>query len=275
MILLLNISPFDLTDTFECGQCFRWNQNQDKSYTGVAFGRVLTIKKEKDGFYFSDNSPLWQDYFDISTDYNKIMSFLCVDDIIKNAIQSSPGIRILKQDFFETVISFIISQNNNIPRIKSIIEALCNNYGKDLGHGFFSFPDAKTLACLTPADLAFLKAGYRDSYIIDASEKILSNSLDMDIIKNAPIDEARKEISKIKGVGPKVADCILLFGVSRYEVFPTDVWMKKVLSSLYGFENLTPNEINKFAKEKFAPYQGYAQQYLFNYARLNKINSLE
>ncbi|MBQ2897265.1 MAG: DNA-3-methyladenine glycosylase 2 family protein [Clostridia bacterium] len=269
--MVLNVSPFDLTDTFECGQCFRWNKNQDGSYNGVAFGKVLNIKKEDHGFVLSDESPVWEDYFDCLTDYNEIMRSLNVDSIIKEAISSSCGIRILKQDFFETVISFIISQNNNIPRIKAIIESLCRQFGENLGDGYFSFPDAKTLACLNPSDLGFLKAGYRDSYIIDASQKIYLNQLDIDVIKNAPIDQARAEISKIKGVGPKVADCILLFGATRTEVFPTDVWMKKVLTALYGFKTLTPNEINRFVQEKFGNLAGYAQQYLFNYARINKI----
>lgn len=269
--MTFDISPFDLNDTFECGQCFRWNKNPDGSYTGVAHKKVLNIKKKENVFVLSDDSKLWEDYFDLSTDYNEIMSALNTDDIMKNAIESSFGIRILKQDFFETVISFIISQNNNIPRIKSIIENLCKTFGENLDEGYFAFPDASVLASLDKKDLAFLKAGYRDSYIIDAAQKIKAGLLDSDVIYNAPIDEARTEISKIKGVGPKVADCILLFGASRTEVFPTDVWMKKVLTSLYGFETLAPNEINTFAKEKFGKYAGYAQQYLFNYARVNKI----
>ena len=182
---------------------------------------------------------------------------------MKNAIEKGSGIRILRQDFFETVVSFIISQNNNIPRIKSIVESLCRRYGNHIADDFYSFPDCTTLAKLEKEDLSFLRAGYRDGYIIDAARKICDNAIDMDIIYNAPVDEARAQISKIKGVGPKVADCILLFGASRGEVFPTDVWMKRVLTELYGFENLTPKAINAFAKENFGTLAGYAQQYLF------------
>ena len=268
---MLNISPFDLKDTFECGQCFRWNENPDGSYSGVAFGKVLNIKKENNDFVLSDNSDIWSDYFDLKTDYNYIMKELSVDDVMIEAINKSSGIRILKQEFSEAVISFIISQNNNIPRIKSIIENLCTRFGKDLGNGYYSFPEMNVLANLKPDDLAFLKAGYRDSYIIDAAQKLCLSSIDTDIINNAPIEEARAEISKIKGVGPKVADCILLFGAHRSEVFPTDVWMKKVLTTFYGFKTLTPKEINNFANEKFGTLAGYAQQYLFNLARINKI----
>ena len=269
--MILDIFPFDLKDTFECGQCFRWNENTDGSYTGVAFGKVLNVKKAENSVVLSDNSAIWKDYFDLSTDYNKIMKELSIDDIMVEAIAKSSGIRILKQEFAETVISFIISQNNNIPRIKSIIENLCQKFGKELEGGYFAFPEMSKLSNLSPDDLKFLKAGYRDSYIIDAAQKISLNSLDMDIIKNAPISDARAEISKIKGVGPKVADCILLFGASRTEVFPTDVWMKKVLTTFYGFETLTPKEINGFAEKKFGRLAGYAQQYLFNLARINKI----
>ena len=269
--MTLNIYPFELKDTFECGQCFRWNETPDGSYTGVAFGKVLNIKKTEQGIVLSDDSDLWKDYFDLKTDYNYIMKELSVDSIMTEATKKSHGIRILKQELSETIVSFIISQNNNIPRIKNIIENLCSKFGKNLGNGYFSFPEMEVLANLTPDDLSFLKAGYRDSYIIDAAKKICSNQLDTDIIINAPIEEARAEISKIKGVGPKVADCILLFGASRTEVFPTDVWMKKVLTTFYGFETLTPKEINKFANEKFGTLAGYAQQYLFNLARVNKI----
>ena len=271
IILILNVSPFDLKDTFECGQCFRWNENPDGSYTGIAFGKVLNVKKEDNKFVLSDNSALWEDYFDLNTDYNNIMKTLSIDDIMTEAINKSSGIRILRQEFSETVISFIISQNNNIPRIKSIIENLCKNFGTELENEYFSFPEADTLASLSPDDLKFLKAGYRDSYIIDAAQNIYLKKLNMDIIKNAPIEEARAEISKIKGIGPKVADCILLFGAARTEVFPTDVWMKKVLTAFYGFETLTPKEINNFAYQKFGALAGYAQQYLFNLARVNKI----
>ena len=259
----ITADSFELEDIFECGQCFRWNKNEDNSYTGVAFGKVLTLSKEGDGVTFSDDNEIWNEYFDLDRDYGEIKRILSKDEVTKKAIEKGQGIRILKQEFFETVISFIISQNNNIPRIKGIVEKLCEKYGKEIEKGYFAFPEKEVIANLEKEDLAFLKAGYRDSYIIDAARKLVNNELDMDVIKNAPIEDARKEISKIKGVGPKVADCILLFGASRYEVFPTDVWMKRVLTELYGFENLTPDKINAFAKEKFGNLAGFAQQYLF------------
>ena len=268
--MIINTQPFDIEQTFECGQCFRWNKNKDGSYTGVAYGKVVNIIHTENGVETDDESSVWNEYFDLETDYNKIIETLFVTDVMKNAITCGKGIRILKQDFYETVISFIISQNNNIPRIKGIVEAFCRKFGREIKDGYYSFPNAEDIAKLEREDLAFLKAGYRDAYIIDASRKIAQGEINKEIIFNGSIEEARAEISKIKGVGPKVADCILLFSAARGEVFPTDVWMKKVLTQLYGFENLTPKAINEFAKENFGNLAGYAQQYLFYSMRENK-----
>lgn len=261
--MIINVKPFDLEQTFECGQCFRWNKNSDGSYTGVAHSKLINIKQTDKGVEINDNSEIWHKYFDLNTDYNEIIKNLSTNDIMKNAIKKGEGIRILKQDFFETVISFIISQNNNIPRIKNIVEAFCRKYGEKIEGEYYSFPKADVIASLEKEDLAFLRAGYRDAYIIDAAQKISKGEINKDVIYNGDIEDARAEISKIKGVGPKVADCILLFSVARGEVFPTDVWMKKVLTQLYGFENLTPKAISEFAKENFGNLAGYAQQYLF------------
>lgn len=260
--MVLKIKDFNLTHTFECGQCFRWNENADGSYTGVAFNNVLNIKKENDKFILSD-SDVWENYLDLNRDYNEIKKVLSVDPIMKKAISDGYGIRLLNQEFFETVISFIFSQNNNIPRIKSIVENFCRTFGEKIENSFYAFPAPETLKGIKREDLGFLKCGYRDLYIIDAIYKISNNEIDFDILKNGEIDKARKEICKIKGIGPKVADCILLFSLKRSEVFPTDVWMKKVLTELYGFSDLTPDKINAFAKEKFGSLSGYAQQYLF------------
>ena len=268
--MIIKEKYFDIKQTFDCGQCFRWNENIDGSYTGVVNSKVVTIKQDENKIEINDDSFFWNEYFDLGTDYGEIINKISNSDIMTNAIKKGEGIRILRQDFFETVISFIISQNNNIPRIKSIIENLSKAYGEKIEGEYYAFPKAEILAEKRPEELAFLKAGYRDSYIIDASQKIADGKIDREIIFNAPIEEARNEISKIKGVGPKVADCILLFSAARGEVFPTDVWMKKVLTQLYGFENLTPKAINEFAKENFGNLAGYAQQYLFYSMRESK-----
>lgn len=260
--MLLKINDFNLTDTFECGQCFRWNKDADNSYTGVVSGEILHIE-EKDNAFVLSNSSLWEKYLDLDTDYSAIKKKITVDSVMENAIKQGEGIRLLNQELFETVISFIISQNNNIPRIKGIVENFCRAFGQKIEGNFYSFPTKEALKGIKEKDLGFLKAGYRASYICDAVEKFNGNSISTDILKNSHIELARKEISKIKGVGPKVADCILLFSVKRGEVFPTDVWMKRVLTQLYGFNELTPDKINCFAKEKFGNLAGFAQQYLF------------
>lgn len=267
----MNYEYFNLKDTLECGQCFRWNENPDKSYTGVVSGRVVNVKQNGNEIIYDCDKVFFENYFDALTDYELISQSVTVDDVMFRAVDIGKGIRLLNQDFYETVISFIISQNNNIPRIKGIIEKLCEKYGEHIKDNFYSFPTPEKIAKLSPDDLAFLRAGYRDSYIIDASVKIANGEINQDIIKNAPIDEARAEISKIKGVGPKVADCILLFSGKRGEVFPTDVWIKKVLTHYYGFSSLTPKKINEFAYEKFGTNAGYAQQYLFYLARKEGI----
>ncbi|MBO5454824.1 MAG: DNA glycosylase [Clostridia bacterium] len=258
----IKIKDFSLTDTFECGQCFRWNKKENGIYTGIAGGEIFEITQKGDFFTLPDSEFL-KNYLDLNTDYSQIKEKITVDSVMEKAISCGQGIRLLNQEFFETVISFIISQNNNIPRIKGIVESFCRTFGRKIEGDFYAFPDAESLKGITPKDLEFLRAGYRTSYICDAVEQISENKIDYSILKNAPIEEARREISKIKGVGPKVADCILLFSVKRGEVFPTDVWMKRVLTELYGFNNLTPDKINAFAKEKFGEYAGYAQQYLF------------
>ncbi len=260
--MIFKIKDFNLTDTFECGQCFRWNKNENNSYTGIVHGEILCIE-EKDNSFILSESSLWHSYLDLDTDYSVIKKKITVDSVMENAIKKGEGIRLLNQEMFETVISFIISQNNNIPRIKGIVENFCRAFGEKIQGDFYSFPEPGKLKGITEKDLEFLRSGYRASYICDAIEKITDNEIDLRILQNAPIEQARKEISKIKGVGPKVADCILLFSVKRGEVFPADVWMKRVLTELYGFNDMTPEKINNFAKEKFGNLAGYAQQYLF------------
>lgn len=267
----MNKEFFNLKDTLECGQCFRWEQNPDGSYTGVVGDEVVTVKQTADDIYYDCSDELFNSYFDMNSDYSKIAEKVCVDSVMERAVSKGKGIRILNQDFFETVVSFIISQNNNIPRIKGIIGKLCEKYGTPIKDGFYTFPNAETLAKVKPEELAFLRAGYRDTYIIDAADKIFSGKIDINIIKNGNILSARKEISKIRGVGPKVADCILLFAAKRGETFPTDVWIKKVLTHYYGLSDITPKKAQEFAENKFGKYAGFAQQYLFYLARSEGI----
>lgn len=243
---------------FDCGQCFRWNSDG----VGIANGKIARVKRENDIVYIECNpedfESFWAEYFDIDTDYEKIRATF-TDSNLSEAMEFGKGIRILKQDTWEALISFIISQCNNIPRIRSIIEKMCSIFGEEVeGFGVkrFSFPDAKTLANCTLSDLEPLRAGYRAKYILNAARLVASGEVDLNEIKNMPTCLARKELLKLEGVGNKVADCVLLFGMGKLDAFPIDVWMKRALDELYGGK--TPD---------FGEFSGIAQQYLFHYMR--------
>lgn len=257
---------FDLEQTLDCGQAFRFQKQSDESFVGMALDKPLFIKKSGSEFVMEnandeDFCEFWQDYFDFNTDYKKLKSGYSEDEYLKSACEYASGIRLLKQNSWEALCSFIISQNNNIPRIKGIIERLCGNFGEETDYGF-SFPTAKRLAVLSEDDLAPIKSGFRAKYILDAAKKVANEQIDLKYVKSMPIDNAREELQKIKGVGPKVAECALLFGMYRTEAFPLDVWMKKVMNKFY------PDGFPACYEET----KGIAQQYLFHWARTNLIN---
>lgn len=272
MIEIKGIKDFNTDHIFDCGQCFRWNREDDGSYTGIAGENIANINF-KDGTLYIDGSgsrSFWEEYLDLDKDYGKIKEdFIAKDDTIKNAIESGNGIRILNQDRWEALISFVISQNNNIPRIKGCIEKLCNLFGDYAGEfrgkKFFTFPDKDKLSELTIEDLDPVKLGYRAGYLVEISGS------DFDTIKAEKLatDELYEYLLTLKGVGPKVANCILLFGFSRYDSFPVDVWMKRVMNRLYGFDENDIKGMQEFAKERFGEYGGIAQQYLFYYITHN------
>jgi len=261
---------------FECGQCFRFAPMPDGSYTVVAKGKVINVSKENESIILknttdNDVADIWYDYFDLGTDYSAIKKRLSVDKHLKESVKYGNGIRILNQDLWECIISFIISANNNIPRIQGIIERFSERFGNKIeafGNTYYSFPDSDRLSDIKKEDLAFLRAGYRDSYLIDAICKVSSGEVNLDNIKNLNTQEAKKELLKIKGIGNKVADCILLFGNRRSETFPVDVWVKRSVGSLYADE-IKEMSIHEFARNKFSDLAGYAQQYLFYYMREN------
>lgn len=248
---------FDLDETLDCGQAFRWTKIDNNTYTGHFLNTPLTIScadKSKNIFRLKDTHEddflnKWYDYFDFSTDYGELKKQFSEDETMARACKNAQGIRILKQDKWEALSSFIISQNNNIPRIKGIISRLCEHYG--------GYPSPEDMSLETVESLAFLRSGFRAKYLIDARDKILSNEVKLDDIAKMPLENARKELIKIKGVGPKVAECALLYGMYRTEAFPIDVWIKRVL------ENWYPNGLPDCIKG----YEGIAQQYLFVLAR--------
>ncbi len=258
----------DLFKTFNCGQCFRWEKVQDGYFEGVAFNKFIRVKQEKNILLFEnilkkDFQEIWQNYFDLENNYDKIIDSFNCDEILKKVINFSKGIHILKQDIFEVIVSFIISANNNIARIKKIINLLCQNFGEKINYKnnvYYSFPTAKILSELCLKDLDVIRGGFRSKYILDAAKKVYNGDVDLEKITILSNEEAIKELMKIKGVGEKVAHCILLFGLNRYDAFPKDVWIKRIMNNCYGDCECS----------RFGEYAGVAQQYLYFYAK-NKI----
>ncbi len=278
-LVITGLRDFDLKHIFDCGQCFRWNADADGSYIGVARGRALRIRQSGDTVTLYDTSEddfknIWHDYFDLGRDYGEIKKVLATDDVMRAAVSYGGGIRILNQDLWETVVSFIISASNNIPRIKGIIERLCALYGSEIEYGgeiYYSFPDCETLACLNAEDLAPIRAGFRDKYIIDAARRFASGDIYEKYIRSLDAEGAKRELMRINGVGNKVANCILLFGLSHTEAFPVDVWIKRIMEYCYFDGETSINAVSEFAEKKFGALGGFAQQYLFFYAREEKI----
>ena len=309
------IRDFSPVHTFECGQCFRWEKQADGSYTGAAMGRIVNIRYDEDvavpgassggtqtgssGMINQNHvgsltitpcteeefSDIWRPYLDLDRDYGAIKARLSEnDDIMRRACEYGYGIRILKQDLWETIVSFIISQNNNIPRIKGCIERLCDNFGEPIaaagglcgdscepiavedrpdctdcyaGTQRFDIPAPEVLAGLTVDDLAPVRLGYRAKYLIETAKCVCENGLPKDF----------DELSGLCGVGPKVASCIALFGMQDYASFPIDVWVMKVMHELYGLPEGDKRAMAEFARDKFGKLGGFAQQYLFYFMR--------
>lgn len=255
----------DLVKTFECGQCFRWEAEADGSWTGVAMGKAANIRKVDGGFEISgtkeDFETVWLDYLDFRRDYRTLRANICIDDYMKKASDFGAGIRILNQDRWETLCSFIISQCNNIPRIKKIVETLCRMYGDEIdfrGEKRWSFPSAERIAALTAEDLAPLRSGYRAPYIIAAAKAVASGEIDLEALSKGEIAESRKTLKTLPGIGDKVADCVLLFSLRMPKAFPVDVWMKKAIAEHYP---------DGFDPSVFGENAGLAQQYMFYYQR--------
>ena len=265
-IYIYGAEDFDLPHTLDCGQAFRWVCDEKNVWSGVAYNKFLKLEKLTDGTVVLYNTTaedfenIWKDYFDFSRDYGEIIKILSENSVLKQACEYSHGIRILNQEPFETLCSFIISQNNNIKRIKGIISRLCENFG-DKKDGYYTFPTAEKLASLTLEDLAVLRSGFRAKYLLDAAQKVANGEVDLKLLKEMNLEDARNQLMKIKGVGPKVADCCLLFSHRHTDAFPKDVWIKRAMEVLFG------GELPECAKE----YAGIAQQYIFFYARDTKL----
>lgn len=265
---ITGLCGFDIPKTLDCGQAFRWSCDCGNKWHGIAYGKYLEIEALNDGtvvLYGTDSkefNDLWRQYFDFDRDYDTIIDKISDNDVLKRASAYGYGIRILNQEPWETLCSFIISQNNNIPRIKGIIERLCENFG-DRCDGGYAFPSVEKIAALSEDDLKVLRCGFRARYIIDAAEKVANGTVDLNGLKLLDTEKARNELMKITGVGPKVADCTLLFSLNHIESFPKDVWIKRAMQVLFGGE--LPSEA--------LPYAGIVQQYIFYYARETKLSA--
>ncbi len=277
-------NSFELKDIFECGQCFRWNKQEDDSYTGIIKDGIINVKKENEIITFTgicngELKEIVKGYFDLNRDYEQIKKQLSnIDEYLKTSIEYGNGIRILNQDLWETIISFIISANNNIPRIKGIIERLSQKYGNEIewkGQKYYTFPSCEQLKDVTIQDYRNLGLGFRDIRLYETTQMVLNKEVDLEKLRNNPnTQEVRNELLKLSGVGPKVADCILLFSdLKRFDVFPIDVWVRRVMNDLYIKEvdetKVSKAKIEKLAEEKFGNLKGLAQQYLFYWRREN------
>lgn len=288
-----NVKDFNLDHIFDCGQCFRWTKKEDGSYDGIAMGRVVnmqfveegedarqSVREESEdarqpvrekidnphspgtltitGSDERDFQNIWRPYLDLDRDYGAIKSKLCATDpIMKKAADFGYGIRLLDQDLWETIVSFIISQNNNIPRIKGCIERLAKGFGSEIAESVYDIPRPEELARLAEADLAEVRLGYRARYLVETARCVCDKGL----------PENEEQLLSLCGIGPKVANCIMLFGMAKYDSFPIDVWVRRVMHRLYGIDENDKKAMTAYAKERFGELGGFAQQYLFYYMR--------
>lgn len=280
--IIKNCNTFELKDIFECGQCFRFNKQEDESYTGVVRNNVINVKKVDNEIHIKsvgqeNLEELVINYFDLNRDYEQIKDKLSkIDENMQKSISYGKGIRILNQDLWETIISFIISANNNIPRIKGIIDRMSERYGKKIifeGKEYYTFPTVDELSKASVEDLRALGLGFRDVRVYETTKMIKNKEVDLEQLKNEKdFNKVRNTLLTLPGVGPKVADCILLFStLKRWEAFPIDVWVRRVMNELYiknpDETKVKKEEIEKIAYEKFGNLAGIAQQYLFYWKR--------
>lgn len=253
--------PFNLELSLDCGQAFRWEKNAEGFMCGVIGKKLFRLRQDGDKLICNCTADEYNNillpYFDFGRDYNPLIQNFSDDENLKSAISEFPGIRILRQEPWETLCSFIISQNNNIPRIKGIVERLCENFGEEIEEKTYSFPSAEKLACVPVDELAIIRSGFRAKYILDAAKKVSDKEVCFEKIDKNNTDFGRTELIKIKGVGKKVAECTLLYGFAKTDAFPEDVWVKRIVAEMY------PDGL----PECISGYEGIAQQYLFHWRR--------
>ena len=276
-LIVKDLEHFNIKHIFECGQCFRWYLEEDGSYTAIAGGMVANFLQEGtilyvDGVNEKEWRGFWHNYFDLDRDYGKIKEELSLDPVLKEAITFGYGMRILNQDPYETIISFIISANNQIPRIKKAVEAIANDLGGYIrtyrGRDHYSFPEPGALAEKTEEYIReAYRVGFRADRLREVSKRIADGEFDTSCIFDIEHKDAKELLTTLPGVGPKVSDCILLFAFDKGEAFPVDVWVKRVMEYFYFKRPATKKELEDSGERLFGSLAGYAQQYLFYYAR--------
>lgn len=273
---------FNLKETLECGQCFHFNSIDENEYVLTAYDNMLHIRQDEKQliFYNTDEEQyqkLWKRYFDLERDYGSIKrELLEKDDKLEEAITAMSGVRILNQEFFETLISFIISQNKQIPHIKKIVADISESYGTYKGEvkgiPMYAFPKVSQLRRAGLEDLKELKTGFRAPYIYDAVSRVYEGSISYDELVKLDSAAGIEKMCEIKGVGNKVASCVSLFALGKRDSFPIDVWIKRIMEYLYfDGEEVSKDNIARLAKERFGELGGYAQQYLFYYGKTVKL----
>jgi len=277
-VILQGVKNFEPTHIFECGQCFRWNKLSEDCYEGVALGRVLRVTKKLDEVKLEPTTlqefyELWENYFDLKRDYSLIKEQLSKDPLLAQAVEFGRGIRLLSQEPFELIISFIISANNRIPMIKRAVEEISRRYGSTIeyqGKTYYTFPALERLSGVSLEELQSCGVGFRAKYIYETVKKIKAENNLHNIIELCD-DECYDLLQNYAGIGPKVADCIMLFSMGKYSAFPVDVWVKRAMMHFYVAPDVSLPRVRAFAREKFGILSGFAQQYLFYYARENNI----
>lgn len=280
-VMIDGIRDFNPIHTFECGQCFRWHRETDGSYTGVVRSRVANVVYMPGKLVLNNVSPedfkqVWFDYFDLGRDYAVVKRAVAIDDVMREAVEFGGGIRLLRQEPWETLISFILSSNNRIPRIIKIIEDISRLNGSELkyrGRKYYAFPDVQSLAACSLEQIEACRAGYRCGYIQRTAADVAAGVFELPKLAGLDTADARNYLLQLHGVGCKVADCMLLYSGTKQDVFPTDVWVKRVMEELYFKREASFKEVQQFAAEHFGEYAGIAQQYLFYYAREHKIGA--
>ena len=272
--MIIKANNINLKDTITCGQIFRFEEENDNSYTVILSDRIINIKQNKDELIVKSSNEnnlenIIIKYFDLDYDYERINKELIKTDSNNiDIINSCKGLKMINEPKFETIISYILSSNNKVPQIKKALDNISKTYGKRVlfnNKEYFLFPSLDEISSCDIETLRNCKTGFRDKYIYEFVQKLIDREFDIDSIDNMDSIDALNYLKTLNGVGDKVASCILLFAYHRFDVFPIDTWVKKYMKEKYNIEGI--DKIQKFVKNKYGNYSGLAIQYMFHYKR--------